>query len=126
MRILLLCLALLATPALADGFTARVARAKAAVATPAGYAYDMALVPAIHAAMTGCVPAGRAPAKAADVFTAVADVDASGRVHVVDVRPATPIARCFAKRLGAVRLQRPPGAQATTRHPIVIELRETF
>lgn len=126
MRVLCLALVLFASPALADGFAARVARAKAAISTPAGYAYDLALVPAIHAAMTGCVPAGRAPARAADVFTTVADVDASGRVHAVEVRPATPVARCFAKRLGAVRLQRPPNVKPVARHPIVIELRETF
>jgi hypothetical protein len=92
----------------APPFDARIAAANAAIATPAGYAYDTALVPAIHAAIVPCVPAGADPARGGG-FVLVADVDARGRLRAVDVRPASPIARCFAQRFGATRLRSPPG-----------------
>jgi hypothetical protein len=115
-----------AHPATATDFDTRIARANAAIATPAGYAYDMALVPAIHAATVECVPPGRRAASRADVFTTVASVDATGRVSNVQVRPATPLSQCFARQLGAMRLQPPPGPVAAGGHPILIRVRETF
>ena len=113
---------LLALPAVAaDDFDRRIADARAAIATPAGYAYDMALVPAIHAATTKCVPPGRRAARHADSFTTVASVDRSGRVRDVQVRPVTALSQCFARQLGAMRLQPPPAGR--TPHPILIEIR---
>lgn len=109
----------------ADDFDARVARANAAVATRAGHAYDLALVPAVHAATLPCVPRGKAKSSRADVFTAVARVAADGRVLDVAVRPQTPLSRCFAKQLAARRLQ-PPPASGRDGHPIVIAMRESF
>ena len=37
-----------------------------------------------------------------------ADVDATGRPSAVEVRPDSPLARCFAKGFGGLRLQPPP------------------
>lgn len=127
-RIASLALALLLTPTgFAADFDARVARAEARIATPEGHAYDMALVPAIHAATTRCVPAGRAPARAADAFTAVASVAPDGRVGDVQVRPQTPLSQCFARQLAATRLQPPPRhAAGSGGHPILIRVRDAF
>ena len=104
--VLSLVLAPVPSPA-ASAFDARIAAAEAAIAKPGGYAYDTALVPTIHAAVVPCVPAGHDPARGGG-FVLVADVDARGRVHAADVKPATPIARCFAKNLGATHLRAPP------------------
>lgn len=119
-------LLLLPTATHAAGFDQRITKAKAAIATPSGYAYDMALVPAIHAATTKCVPPGRSVAKAADAFTTVASVAADGRVRDVQVRPATPLSRCFARELAALRLQPPPRSGPNGLHPILIEIRDRF
>jgi hypothetical protein len=114
-------IALAATPSpAAPSFDARIAAAEAAISAPGGFAYDTALVPAVHAAVLPCVPAGGDPARGGG-FTLVADVDAQGRVHAADVRPSSSIARCFAKNLGAVRL-RPPPASPTHAWPIVIRM----
>lgn len=127
LRFLLSGLLLAATStSVAGDFDARVARANAAVATRAGYAYDLALVPAVHAATLPCVPRGRAKARRADVFTAVARVAPDGRVYDVAVRPETPLSRCFAKQLGARRLQAPPPGSGNAGHPIVIAMRDAF
>lgn len=122
-------LLLLALPfaASASDFDARVADARAAIATPAGHAYDMALVPAVHAATTRCVPPGKRAARAADSFTTVARVAADGRVTDVQVRPVTPLSACFARTLGTMRLQPLPVAlRRPAGHPIVIGIRDRF
>lgn len=106
----------------AGDFDARVRRAEAAIATRAGYAYDMALVPAIHAATLPCTPPGRRAANRAESFAAVADVMRDGRVRNVQVQPSTPLSQCFAKHLAAKRLQAPP----VDRHPILIRIRDRF
>ena len=114
-------------PVSASDFDARVAAARAAIATPAGHVYDMALVPAVHAATTRCVPSGKRVARAADSFTAVARVAADGRVTDVQVRPVTPLSACFARTLGAIRLQPLPVAlRRPAGHPIVIGIRDRF
>lgn len=100
-------------------FEARIAAAQAAIATREGFAYDTALVPAIHHALLPCVPPGADPARGGG-FTLVADVDANGRLHAVDVRPATPIARCFARSFGATRLRPPPAAPRP--RPVVVRM----
>ncbi len=122
-KALVLC-TLLPLAAAADDLDRRVADARAAIATPAGYAYDTALVPAIHAATTKCVPPGRRAATRADSFTAVASVDRGGRVSRVQVRPAMPLSQCFARHLGATRLRPPPTGRNP--HPILIEIRDAF
>lgn len=123
----LAALLLLPTAAHTADFNTRIAHAKSVIATPAGHAYDLALVPAVHAAMTKCVPPGRSAASPSDSFTTVASVATDGRVRDVQVRPATALSRCFARELGALRLQPPPKARrAGDLHPILIEIRDRF
>jgi hypothetical protein len=118
---------LLPLAAHAADFDARVAQAEATIATPDGYAYDLALVPAIHAATARCVPPGRAAARKADSFVAVASVDSAGRVHDVAVRPLTKLSQCFARQLATTKLQPPPRRSAVAgRHPILVRIRDAF
>lgn len=125
-RVLIFTLLLPLTATAAD-FDTRIAQAEAATRTRAGYAYDLALVPAIHSVTTRCVPPGRAAARRADGFTVVASVDAAGRVHGVAVRPLTALSQCFARHLAATRLQPPPRlAAGASRHPILIRVRDAF
>lgn len=58
--------AVTATAAPPAHFDARVAAAKAAVATRTGFVYDTAMVPAIHHALVPCVPAGPDPRRGGD------------------------------------------------------------
>ena len=114
-------LALFMTPSFAaSNFDARIAAAEAAIAAPGGFAYDTALVPAIHAAVVSCVPPGVDPGRGGG-FVLVADVDANGRLQAVDVKPASPIARCFAQHLGATRL-RPPPSHTSRNWPILVRM----
>lgn len=121
MKPLLLLIAVSATAAASPpGLTARLAAARAATATRAGFAYDTAMAPAVHHALVPCVPPGRDPARGGE-FTLVADVDPTGNLLDVEVRPASPLARCFAARFGAMRL-RPPPASPSGRWPIAVEM----
>ncbi|HEY4582034.1 MAG TPA: hypothetical protein VIG88_04095 [Lysobacter sp.] len=115
---LLLPLAL-ATQAHADDFAARVVAAKAAAVTIEGFAYDTAMGPAIHHVLVPCVPKGTDPGRGGE-FVLVANVDATGRPSAIEARPSTPLARCFAKGFGALRLQPPP--KRPSPYPVVVEM----
>ncbi|AXK71206.1 hypothetical protein DWG18_02170 [Lysobacter sp. TY2-98] len=123
MKTLLLCSTLLACNAAiaAPDFDARITAAKAAVATRPGFIYDTAMVPAIHHALVPCVPKGNDPARGGD-FVLVADVDRSGRASNIDVRPASPLARCFARTFAALTLRPPPLVPGQARYPVVVEM----
>ena len=105
----------------APDFDTRVKAAKAAIATRDGFIYDTAMVPAIHNALVPCVPKGKDPTRGG-AFTLVADVDSTGRVTNTDVRPASPLALCFAKRLVATRLRPPPIQSRVVTYPILVEM----
>lgn len=119
--LLVLALAAPIAASAAPTFESRIAAANAAVGTRAGFIYDTAMVPAVHDALVPCVPKGTDPARGG-AFTFVADVDASGRVSNADVRPASPLAACFARRMTATRLRPPPLASRTAPYPIVVEM----
>ncbi|MGY4516934.1 hypothetical protein [Lysobacter sp. HA18] len=125
MKPLLLATALAVSTAAAGAapptFETRVATAKAAVATRPGFIYDTAMVPAIHHALVPCVPKGTDPTRGGD-FVLVADVDANGRLSNIDTRPASALARCFAKSFGALTMQKPPLTHGRSLYPMVVEM----
>ncbi|GAB1597232.1 hypothetical protein [Lysobacter claricitrinus] len=124
MKPLLLTAALLtstAATAATPTFDARVAAAKAAVATRPGFIYDTAMVPAVHHALVPCVPKGTDPARGGD-FVLVADVDRGGHASNIDVRPSSPLARCFARTFAALALRPPPLTAGQPRYPVVVEM----
>jgi hypothetical protein len=112
---------LLGAPQGTDAFPARVTRAKAVEASPAGAAYQKALWSRIGNPATdaykGCLasnaPADRTP------FTLVADVGADGRPRRIEVRPATPVATCMAGQFATWTLPDPPAQPAP--YPIEID-----
>ena len=117
----ILALFIASLPAAAADFPHRVEAAKSAIATRPGFIYDTAMVPAIHDALVPCVPKGTDPARGG-AFTLVADVAPDGRVSDPEVRPASPLALCFARHLAAIRLQRPPLRPGATHYPILVRM----
>ena len=115
----LLPLLAIASTATAGEFERRVALAKAAAATREGFIYDTAMVPAIHHAIVPCVPKGTDPGRGGE-FVLVATVDGRGRVSAIDMRPASPFARCFARTFRAMTLRAPP--KRSGGWPILVEM----
>ena len=109
----------LATQAHAADFATRVAAAKAATTKLEGFAYDTAMGPAIHHVLVPCVPKGTDPGRGGE-FVLVANVDAAGRPGAIEARPDTPLARCFAKGFGGLRLQPPP--KRPSPYPVLVEM----
>jgi hypothetical protein len=105
-----------------DGFEGRVQAAKALERKADGKAWQSAMWdrvgdPATDA-LKDCI-ASNAPADKRP-FTLVADVDADGRSSQVEVRPATPVARCFAGQFNAWMLPAPPKTPAP--YPVEIDV----
>ena len=107
-----------------DTFAARVRSGKQAEAAATGTAYQKQLWArlgdAATVALTGCI-ARNAPADKSP-FTVVADVPADGTPRRIDVRPATPVARCFAGWLGTMTLPTPPWHAGASGYPIEIDV----
>ena len=119
-----LAVLLAGTPAFAgDGIARRIEAGRQAIATPAGRAWDAALTPHIQAAMQACAPRD-APGAHLGSFVLVGDVDASGRISDVAVEPASPVARCFARRFAAGALPAPPSAPGGA-YPALVEMTVT-
>lgn len=114
-----LILAAVGAATAAGTFDARIAEAKALAATRPGLIYDTAMVPAVHHAIVPCVPKGANPARGGE-FVLVGRVQANGWLSDVAVQPATPLARCFARSFGALKLRPPPGRAGGW--PVVVEM----
>lgn len=115
-------LALALALAAGDGFESRVQAAKALEKNAEGKAWQAAMWdrvgnPATDA-LKDCI-ASNAPADKRP-FTLVANVNADGRTSEVDVRPATPVARCFTGQFAAWALPVPPKAPAP--YPVEIDV----
>jgi hypothetical protein len=115
-------LALIFAFAGADGFDARVQAAKALETTATGKPFQGRLWDHVGNAATdalkGCI-ASNAPADKRP-FTLVAMLDAQGHPGDVVVRPATPVANCFAGQVAVWTLPAPP--KAPTPYPIEIDV----
>lgn len=105
-----------------DTFDGRAQAAKALEGGAPGKAWQAALWDRIGDpatdALKDCI-ASNAPADKR-AFTLVADVDATGRSSGVEVRPATPVARCFAGQFATWTLPAPPKAPAP--YPVEIDV----
>lgn len=105
-----------------DGFDARVQAAKALEGKADGKAWQSAMWDRIGNpatdALKDCI-ASNAPADKRP-FTLVAEVAADGRSGQVEVRPATPVARCFAGQFNAWTLPAPPKTPAP--YPVEIDV----
>ncbi|QWT21733.1 hypothetical protein KPL74_06920 [Bacillus sp. NP157] len=105
-----------------DGLDARIQAAKALEAKADGKAYQAKLWDGIGNpatdALKSCI-ASNAPADK-QPFTLVATVDAKGHPTDVAVRPATPVANCFAGQFAVWTLPVPPKAPAP--YPIEIDV----
>ncbi|HXP00803.1 MAG TPA: peptidase C13 [Luteibacter sp.] len=115
-------LALALALAAGDGFDGRVHTAKALELKAEGKAWQSAMWDRIGNpatdALKDCI-ASNAPADK-QPFTLVANVGTDGRSTDVDVRPATPVARCFAGQFAAWTLPVPPKAPAP--YPVEIDV----
>jgi hypothetical protein len=105
-----------------SGFETRVQAAKALEQTADGKTWQSALwdrvgnpaTDALKDCIASNAPADRSP------FTLVANVGKDGRSSNVDVRPATPVARCFTGQFAAWTLPVPPKAPAP--YPVEIDV----
>jgi len=106
-----------------DGFDDRVKAAKALEDGAAGKAWQAALWDRIGNpatdALKGCIASNEPADRRA--FTLVAFVDATGHSSRVEVRPATPVASCFAGQFAAWVLPAPPKAPYPVEIDVTIE-----
>lgn len=115
-----------ALPAYAADFPARVARGNEVAATPEGRGYDASLAPAIQTAIVACIPPGTSPASGSGKFTLVGNVDVKGQLHAVEVRPSTPVSRCFADKFASTMLPSPPDVDHQGgNYPVTVEMNIT-
>lgn len=111
----------LATASADPSFANRVARAKVLETNVEGKAYQPTMWDKIGNpatdALKGCLASNR-PADTSP-FTLVADIGTDGRPARVEVKPATPVARCFAGQFAAWSLPTPPRSPAP--YPVEID-----
>lgn len=113
---LLAALAAACTPSLAE----RYAAGNSALSTSEGAMYFVVISPRLQSALNECIPPGTPGA--APVVVLVADVDASGAAHDLDVTPHSAGTRCVRQRLAEQPLPRPPLAPGATRFPIGLKI----
>lgn len=114
--VMCLLLSLTACAAVAEDFSGRVKAGNAAIATPAGKAYDASLGSAVQSAMLKCVPPGSSGHLGK--FALVGTVSSNGIVSAIEVQPATETSKCFAEQFSAASLPTPPSAP----YPLTVEM----
>lgn len=85
-----------------------------------GAMYFLMISPALQRALNECIPAGTAGAS--PVLVLVADVDAAGVAHDLDVEPDSAGTDCLERRLHEKPLPRPPLAPGAARFPIGLRI----
>jgi hypothetical protein len=123
MKHLLVVAYLIAWPASADDFAARVADAKRASSSSEGAKYDASLGPHIGAAIRACIPPGSNDPANLGSFSLVGRVTATGALKDIEVEPRTKVSLCFADRFGRSQLQSPPGNVGSAGYPVLVEMR---
>ncbi len=94
----------------AEDFSARVRAGKLALSSPLAQKYESTWGPKVTGAMTACHALGFRPLDGAETFTFVGNISPAGLVSSVDVRPSTPVSRCFVEHFNNVQLPPPPPA----------------
>lgn len=112
-------------PAATDhSFAARVLRGKLIEAGSTGPAYQKDLwaqldgptTDALKTCIRSNAPADKSP------FTLVADVHRNGAPGAIEVRPATPVASCFATWFATITLPPPPRLPDSPTYPLEIDV----
>ena len=122
MKLPIVVAALLASPAFAADFAARAEAGKAAWSSEVGERYGSSLFPAYQDAMRACLPSSPAALHELRAFSFVAYVAPDGRLHSVEVQPASQFASCFADQLRPQKFAPPPLAAFPEGYPIYIEV----
>ena len=85
-----------------------------------GAMYFVVISPVLQAALNRCIPQGTQGAS--PVLVLVADVDAGGVAHDLDVEPDSPGTECLAQRLTADPLPKPPLQEGAKTFPIGLRI----
>ena len=120
LRPLAVLLSALALQACGPSLATRYEAGNRALSWGDGAMYFVVISPVLQAALNDCIPAGTAGAS--PVLVLVADVDAGGTAHGIDVEPDSPGTACLAQRLSNKPLPKPPLAEGAVRFPIGLRI----
>jgi hypothetical protein len=118
MRIALLLCALL--PACGPGISARYAAGNQALSSGDGPMYFVVIAPKLQQALNACIPPGLAGASPTLVI--VADIDAAGTAHDLEVEPGSPGRDCMRDALRQAPFPQPPLAPGASTFPIGLRI----
>jgi len=110
----------LALHACGPSLAARYEEGNRALSWGDGAMYFVVISPVLQQALNACIPHGTKDAS--PVLVLVADVDAGGIAHELDVEPDSPGTDCLARRLSDNPLPRPPLAEGATSFPIGLRI----
>ena len=119
-KILAVLLATLALQACGPSLATRYETGNRALSWGDGAMYFVVISPVLQAALNECIPTGMKDAS--PVLVLVADVDAGGVAHGLDVEPDSPGTDCLAQRLEENPLPKPPLAEGATSFPIGLRI----
>ena len=98
----------------------RYATGNAALSTGEGPVYFVVIAPLLQQTLNRCIPMGTPGAS--PTLVVVADIDAAGRAHDLDIEPDSPGTDCVAEALVAKPLPRPPLAAGQESFPIGLKI----
>jgi len=117
---LLAAAAALTITACSPTLATRYAAGNAALSTGEGPVYFVVIAPLLQQALNRCIPMGTPGAS--PTLVVVADIDAAGRAHDLDIEPDSPGTDCVAEALVAKPLPRPPLAAGQESFPIGLKI----
>lgn len=101
-------------------FADRFERGNANLSTGDGAVYLVLLSPILQNALNSCIPSGKSGNS--PVIVLVADIDARGEAHDIDVEPDSAGTDCLADALTGRMLPRPPLAAGELAYPIGLKI----
>jgi len=116
----LLLLPALALQACGPSLATRYEAGNRALSWGDGAMYFVVISPVLQQALNRCIPQGTKDAS--PVLVLVADVDAAGMAHGLDVEPDSAGTDCLARQLSEHPLPRPPLAEGATSFPIGLRI----